>query len=141
MLQFPRSQSITHHWREQLNLVTSWIDSSHIYGSFKCHSDHLRAFQSGKLKWLSHPLGPFKGLLPRHATNHECTSRTKLCFEAGDDRANEQPGLAAMHTLLMREHNRLAEQLELLNPRWDEHKIFEEARKIVIAINQHITYK
>lgn len=101
-----------------------------------------REGNGGRLKQLSHPLSSsFKSLLPRHATNHECTSPTKLCFNAGDDRANEQPGLAVMHTLLLREHNRLAQQFEYLNPTWNDEKIFQEARKVVIAINQHITYK
>ena len=143
-LEFVRSQSVgSSLWKDQLNLVTSWLDSSHVYGSFKCQSDHLRTLKGGRLKWLSHPLGPksFKALLPRHATNHECNSKSQLCFNAGDDRANEQPGLVAMHTLLMREHNRLAQRLEYLNPNWDDEKIFQEARKIVVAINQHITYK
>lgn len=43
-LEFVRSQSVTFFWREQLNLVTAWIDSSHVYGSFKCQSDHLRYY-------------------------------------------------------------------------------------------------
>ena len=76
-------------WREQLNLVTSWMDSSHVYGSFKCQADNLRTHNGtgGQLKSLSHPLGSsFKSLLPRHATNHECRSPSKLCFNAGDDR-------------------------------------------------------
>lgn len=140
---FHRSQSVTFHWKEQLNSVTSWIDSSHIYGSFKCHADHLRLFKNGKLKWLPHPLSPkaLKALLPRHATNHECTSHSELCFNAGDDRANEQPGLTLMHTIFMRAHNQIAEQLSYLNPAWNDERIFQETRKILIAINQQITYK
>ena len=84
-----RSHSVTAGlWREQLNLVTSWMDSSHVYGSFKCQADNLRNLTyGGQLKSLSHPLGSsFKSLLPRHATNHECRSPSKLCFNAGDDR-------------------------------------------------------
>ena len=75
------------NWKEQLNLVTSWMDSSHVYGSFKCQATHLRLHEGGRLKSLSHPLGShFREILPRHATNHECRSNSKLCFNAGDDR-------------------------------------------------------
>ena len=53
---------------------------------------------------------------------------------------NEQPGLAAIHTLLVREHNRVADRLAEINPHWDDERVFQEARKIVSAINQHITF-
>ena len=137
-----------------MNLVTSWIDASQIYGSFKCQTDNLRLFQSGQLKTMnlttdesddsnvSNPLSSkLKPLLPRHATNHECKSPSKLCFNAGDDRVNDQPGLTMMHSILVREHNRIANELERINPNWNDEIIFQETRKIIIAMTQHITFK
>jgi peroxidase len=60
---------------------------------------------------------------------------------AGDFRANEQPSLTSLHTLWLREHNRIAKKLEYLyGSKWDDEKIFQEARKIVGALFQHITY-
>ena len=45
-----------------------------------------------------------------------------------------------MHTLWAREHNRLAKGLRKLNPGWNSNRVFQEARKILGAIMQHVTY-
>ena len=56
-------------------------------------------------------------------------------------RVNEQIGLTVLHTIWMREHNRIASTLADMNKHWDDSRIYEESRRIVIAQLQHITYK
>jgi peroxidase len=66
--------------------------------------------------------------------------KLQLLTISGDDRANENLHLTTMHLILARQHNRLARILSSLNPRWDDERLYQEARKIVGAQMQHITY-
>lgn len=59
---------------------------------------------------------------------------------AGDFRANQHLMLTSLHTVFLREHNRIARSLKKTNPQWSPNIIFHETRKIVGAIVQHITY-
>lgn len=63
------------------------------------------------------------------------------CFLAGDVRVNEQLGLITMHTIWMREHNRIADELARLNPSWGSETVFQVTRQIVGAEIQKITYQ
>lgn len=71
--------------------------------------------------------------------NHLCQGLGG-CFMAGDTRSSEQQVLSAMHTVFVREHNRIARFMKTINPHWKGEKIYQEVRKIVYAVLQKITY-
>ena len=119
--------------REQINDLTSYIDGSQIYGTSDELARKLRTFRNGELK-----MDNKNNLL---FTNEDCLMDLKRCHLTGEVRGNEQVGLTAMHTLWVREHNRIAKQLKIMNSRWNDEKLYQEARKIIGAMLQKITYK
>lgn len=114
--------------REQLNVITAWIDASNVYGSDPTVQALLRSGDgSGRLRTSRGNLLPFN---PANESS----------FIAGDERVNEHAGLAAMHTLFMREHNYWAQKIRQDNPDFSGEEIYQEARKIVGAEIQWITF-
>jgi len=123
--------------RQQLNEITHWIDASNVYGSEDERAAVLRSNDgTGKLLVSDGNLLPFndEGLA-------NAGGDSPALFVAGDVRANEQVGLTAMHTLFVREHNRLAEEIAARDPGLSGDEIYERARQIVGAQMQVITYE
>jgi peroxidase len=58
----------------------------------------------------------------------------------GDARVNQTPDLAITQTIFLRQHNLLVAELASINPHWDDERLFQEARRILAAQSQHITY-
>ena len=138
--------------REQINVLTSFLDGSMIYGSSEEVELELRLLKGGLLREGPNFPGnkPELPRIPQAENVREgveppafvgCPNPGKLgCFLAGDFRVNEQVVLTVMHTIWFREHNRIARELGKLNPSWDDERVFQEARRIVGALIQKITY-
>ncbi|MNF44650.1 hypothetical protein D3C84_257650 [compost metagenome] len=73
---------------------------------------------------LDNPLGVDKCSL---------TLRIKL-FATGGDRVNSAPQVAMINTLFLREHNRLAKEIEKANRSWDDERVFQTARNTLIFL-------
>jgi hypothetical protein len=131
--------------RLPFNTLTANIDGNTIYGVNEQFTRKLRTGYGGLLRMnpVFQEYG-LKDLLPLKLDipDEGCTrpNKSMFCFEAGEIRVNEQLVLTCMHTMMARNHNHLATQLAQINPHWDDETIFQEARRINIAIIQHITY-
>ncbi|XP_019851140.1 PREDICTED: lactoperoxidase-like [Amphimedon queenslandica] len=125
--------------RTQLNQLTSFIDGSQIYGSDNKKASDLRMHIGGLLK-SGGVTGSRKENLPFQDKQSPMRGGGPL-FDAGDPRSNEVITLSVMHTIWLREHNRIANELSEINPCWDDERIYQEARRIVGAKLQIITYE
>lgn len=131
----------TNNPREQENELTSWIDGSMVYGSSSDRAEALRLTGTPLLKTSDGNLLPFNTDDLVNANGF--VTDTASLFVGGDIRVNEQVGLTVMHTLFVREHNRLARIIrqDYNNPTDDEiEEIFQRARRVLIAKIQKITY-
>ena len=121
--------------REQINEITSFIDASNVYGSDAARAAFLRA-DGGKLKVSDGDYLPSNdGTFPNAGPGGDSA------FLAGDVRANENVALTSMHTIFVREHNRLVDEFADAHPDWSADKLYEEAKAVVEAEMQVITYK
>lgn len=125
--------------REQINDITSFIDGSMIYGSTNEVASRVRAFSSGLLRSGS-PFPKGQDSLPVDTDGIVACPNGMDCFLCGDIRCNEHISLTVMHTVWLREHNRCAREMAIVNPHWQDERLYQECRKIVGALIQKIVY-
>lgn len=124
---------------QQINDITSYLDSSDVYGSDQTRANALRTFKDGMMKTSAGDLPPFNtGGLP-NANDANIVPDSQL-FLAGDVRGNENIGLSAMQTLFIREHNTIASIIKKEHPNLNDEEIYQWSRRIVIAEIQSITF-
>ncbi|XP_067337021.1 thyroid peroxidase [Channa argus] len=144
-----RSDSSDALQRQQMNAITSFIDASVVYG----HTPKLESFLrdlsglNGKLA-VNNLFKDSKGrpylvfVAARPSACHQDSQGEGVdCFSAGDSRVNEVMPLITLHTLWLREHNRIAEALKHINAHWSPETIYQETRKIIGALHQIITMR
>ena len=125
--------------RQQTNAITAWIDGSEIYGTDATRNAALREHAGGRMLTSAGGLLPFNTSGLANANDAHVVADSRL-FIAGDVRANENPELLSLHTLFVREHNRVAAAAAAQHPDWTDERLFQHARRIVIAELQHVTY-
>ncbi|XP_014293942.1 peroxidase isoform X2 [Halyomorpha halys] len=127
--------------QQQLAMVTHFVDASFIYGSTDYIANLIRNGTGGKLAVQRTPDGR---IFPPNVPNatHYCdvSMDTETCYLAGDSRVNQNTDVSIIHIVFLREHNKLCTELLALNPHWDDERLYQEARRIVVAAVQRITY-
>ena len=96
--------------RRHINKLSAFIDAESVYGFDQATATALRSFTGGKLLETT----PGR-LLPRLGGANK--------FTAGDTRATENPALATVHTIFMREHNRIATQIAAANSTLSDNQV------------------
>lgn len=97
-------------YRNQMNVASGFVDGSSLFGDTEKEINSLRTFRNGKVDIRACP----------------------RCTESG--------AVGALHTLLLKEHNRIASILSDKNPTWNDAVLFLESRRALVAQIQHITY-
>jgi peroxidase len=127
--------------REQVNEVTSYIDASVVYGSDYARAAALRT-DSGAGARLLTSAGNLRPLNTMGLENENVRHLPEdQLFAAGDIRSNENVALTSLQTVFLREHNRLVDRIEVLQPTLSPEQTYQLARKLVGAEIQIVTYK
>jgi prostaglandin-endoperoxide synthase 2 len=123
------------------------IDLNPLYGLNDRATTVIRTFDGGKLKSQLINGGEFPPHLcengkiktefsPLASVRMEMLTDAQrdTLFATGGDRGNVQVGFTMFTVLFLREHNRVARQLAAANPRWDDERLFQTARNILIVL-------
>lgn len=117
------------------NSLSSYVDLTNVYGPGKKRTNFLRNGTDGLMDTGD------GNLLPVNKRFNNAPRIGPQFFLAGDHRANEHPALTALHTLFLREHNRIAVVLKDLNPSWNDELLFRNAKRINEVQFQKIVFE
>ncbi|MCM1982163.1 peroxidase family protein [Lyngbya confervoides] len=133
------------------NTSNHHIDLSPVYGLTPSMTHRLRSFSGGKLKSQlidgaefppflyedpeqGRMKSEFEGLYEPLRAERELDPQLKSkLFAMGVERANVQIGYVMFNVLCLREHNRLCDQLAQRYADWDDERLFQTARNILIV--------
>lgn len=143
--------SSSNSYRRLKNTSNHHIDLCPVYGLTPKQTHLLRSFKGGRLKsqeingeeyppfvYEDPEKGTFKpefeGLYKPLSSEEDTAAEKKAkLFAMGVERANVQIGYVALNVLCLREHNRLCEVLAKAYPTWDDERLFQTARNIVMV--------
>jgi hypothetical protein len=133
--------------RRQISSKNAFVDLSSLYGESTGENSELRVGHHGLLLTSKDAHGR-PSLLPKTYDMVKLDRKPQLClprhggvcFASGNGPFNQNIGYVSLVTLWHLQHNRIAIKLSSIYRDWDDEKIFQEARRILIAQMQHVTY-
>ena len=119
--------------RQQVNVITSFLDGSMVYGSDATTAAALRTFSGGLMKTSPGDLLPYNnstylGTTTLKMANDSGIVSSDQLFAAGDVRANENIELTSLQTLFVREHNFWTKKIAAANPKLNDEQIYQRPR-------------
>ncbi|KAF7470860.1 hypothetical protein GHT09_017846 [Marmota monax] len=111
------------------------VDLSHVYGETLDRQHKLRLFKDGKLKYqvIGGEVYPptakdtqVEMIYPPHIPEH-------LRFAVGQEVFGLVPGLMMYAKIWLREHDRVCDVLKQEHPEWDDERLFQTSRLILIG--------
>ncbi|XP_076465634.1 dual oxidase 2-like isoform X2 [Babylonia areolata] len=137
--------------RQQLNEITPYIDGNLMYGAGKAVADAVRSFSGGRLA-ARDETAPIRDSLPvsndirlpmaNPPSPRDHTLRpVSRFYRLGNPRGLENPFLLSFGVLWFRYHNYWAARLQAEHSDWGDERLFDEARKRVIAQYQKLVFK
>lgn len=144
----PSTGTSTANPAQQITTVTSYFDLSQVYGSSQTVSDALRTMHGGLMKTSPGNMLPYDNtkyfttaqIAALNMANDSQAAPESDLFATGDVRGNENLELTTLQTLFVRNHNKIAGQLQKDHPSWTDEQLYQEARKLNIAEYQQIIY-
>lgn len=142
----------TDHKNILKNTSNHHIDLCSVYGLTRKATHQLRSFQGGKLKSQmingeEYPLfyyeDPEKGIVkpefeglyePLNEEKRQPPAQKAKLFAMGVERANVQLGYVMLNVMCLREHNRICDVLAKNYTDWDDERLFQTARNILIVL-------
>lgn len=136
------------------------IDLCQIYGLSEEITYRLRSKKDGKLKYqiIDGEIFPpylfnveettkdnwvfaneeFEQLHPRYTLdfifNNVPEARLKRMFAVGLEHGNSAIGYTILNTIMLREHNRICDLLKVAYPKWNDERLFQTTRNIMIVL-------
>jgi prostaglandin-endoperoxide synthase 2 len=123
------------------------LDLTPLYGPHPQITEALRAHEGGRLKsqtlaGAEYPPYLYEGgkIKPEFADlsvvrpGQIPPDRFDGLFATGSDTTNSQIGFVMLNVLFLREHNRIAGELQRAYPAWDDERLFATARNILIVL-------
>jgi len=132
---------------ERKNTSNHEIDLSQLYGRNRSITALIRTGKGGRLKSQflgaeEYPPYYYEGDAPKPEFSNLpikiipglAPERRATLFAMGGERANVDIGYALMNTLFLREHNRICAEMATDYPEWDDERLFQTARNVLIVL-------